>query len=172
MKNFSTRLLFLFISLNLILSCKKDGLTKATQNGANTFSCKVDVNPYIAELSAFLFARSPIAVFNFQQDGFSISTIDARTGNPITSRLITIQLPYLQTTGTYPLNNDPGYGQYEFNYSPTPRYRTNTSHTGSVKITRCDNVNQIYSSTFSFTAIDDSTGKVETVTDGRFDVKP
>ncbi len=93
MKNFASRLLFLFVSFTLILSCKKNGLTKATQNGANTFSCKVDGNTYIAELSAFSFARSPIAVFNFQQDGFSISTIDARTGNPINSRLVTIQLP-------------------------------------------------------------------------------
>jgi len=170
MKNVSIRLLFFCISLNLILSCKKDGLTKATQNGANTFSCKVDGNTYKAQLGASLSTSSPISVYNLEQAGFVISTIDSRTGNPISTRIL-IQLPYLETTGTYPLNNYPSYGQYEFNYSPSPRYRTNTSHTGSVKITRCDNVNQIYSGTFSFKAIDDSTGKVVTVTDGRFDVK-
>ncbi|HEX8356504.1 MAG TPA: hypothetical protein VF610_03795 [Segetibacter sp.] len=42
MKNISTKLLIIFLSFLLILSCKKDGLTKATEKGANTFSCKIN----------------------------------------------------------------------------------------------------------------------------------
>lgn len=50
-------------------------------------------------------------------------------------------------------------------------YTTDSSYVGKLTITRCDNINHIYSGTFFFTAIDPNTGKTVNVTDGRFDVK-
>lgn len=160
----------LLLSL-LYSSCKKEKLTKETQEGANTFSCKVDGKIYIAQIQGVSFSGAkPIVVHNFQNDGFTLSTIDSRTGEAFSTKLL-IQLQYLQTTGTYTLSLNRNYAIYELNYTPGPRYQTDANHTGTVNITRCDTINRIYSGTFSFTAIDKNTNKVVKVTDGRFDVK-
>lgn len=42
------RVLILLLSLVIVVSCKKEKLTKATQTGANTFSCKVNGKVYVA----------------------------------------------------------------------------------------------------------------------------
>jgi Family of unknown function (DUF6252) len=156
----------------LLSGCKKDeGLTKATQEGANTFSCKVDGKLYKAQIEGISFSgATPITVHNFETDGFTLSTIDSRVGESVVTRIL-IQLPYLQTTGSYELSAFPSYGQYKLNYSTAPLYRTNATHTGVVNISRCDVVKEIYSGTFSFTAVDQNTGEVIKITDGRFDVK-
>ncbi len=61
--------------------------------------------------------------------------------------------------------------RFEIYYARGPNYRTNNTYTGTVIITRCDTVNQIYSGNFYFKAVDENTGKIVNVTDGRFDVK-
>ena len=165
-----TLLLFGAFILCISLCCNKDKLTKATQTGANTFSCKIDGKTYVAQIQEIsLSGAKPIVINNFESNGFILSTIDSRTGESFSSKVL-IQLPYLHATGTYPLNIYP-YAVYRLNYSPGPYYQTDTSHNGIVNITRCDNTNRIYSGTFSFTAIDKNTGKVIKVTDGRFDAK-
>jgi hypothetical protein len=169
--NLSKILIYIFSCTLLSLSCKKDKLPKATQEGKNTFGCKVDGEIYIAQIQGISFSGAkPIVVLNSQNDGFTLSTIDSRTGESYSKRIL-IQLPYLQTAGSYSLTSFPSYGQFELNYSPGPNYQTDDTHTGTVTITRCDLTNHIYSGTFSFTAIDKNTGKVVKVTDGRFDVK-
>lgn len=171
LSGFFIQLLSFSILLLLSFSCKKDKLPKATQEGKNTFGCKVDGEIYIAQIQGISFSGAkPVTVNNFQTNGFILSTIDSRTGESYSKRVL-IQLPYLQTTGKYQLGSSSSYGQYEFNYSPGPNYQTDATHTGTVTITRCDLTNQIYSGTFSFTAIDNNTGQVVKVTDGRFDVK-
>jgi hypothetical protein len=163
--------IYVFSCTVLSLSCKKEKLPKATQEGKNTFGCKVDGKIYIAQIQGISFSGAkPIVVLNSQNDGFTLSTIDSRNGEPYSKRIL-VQLPYLQTAGSYSLTSFPSYGQYELNYSPGPFYQTDATHTGTLTITRCDLANRIYSGTFSFTAIDKNTGKVVKVTDGRFDVQ-
>jgi hypothetical protein len=167
----SNSILFILVLCTVFLgsSCKKDKLTKETQTGANTFSCKVDGKIFKSPENGELFGGKPVFVSNLPTDGFTILGKGPRDDYGIKA-FILIKLPYLKATGTYQLNNYFN-GQYKINYAGGPLYKTNDSHTGAVNITRCDTVNKIYSGTFSFNAIDDNTGKVVNITDGRFDVK-
>lgn len=153
-------------------SCKKDKLPKATQAGENTFGCKIDGKIFLPSESAGLFGSAPVSVYNYPYSGFTLLGKYYGDRSDKTPQNVIIELPYLQSTGTYPLTTY-GYGLYELDYAFGPMYRTNAnpSYTGTVNITRCDTLNQIYSGTFSFMAIDTVTGKTVKVTDGRFDVK-
>lgn len=150
--------------------CSKDKLTKATQKGANTFSCKIDGKVFKPASSGGIFSSSPITVYNYPYGGFALSAIFNKTDNGQIPKEVQINLFYLQSTGTYNLEINP-YAIYKLSYWGGPSYHTNNIYTGQVRITRCDTINKIYSGTFFFKAIDDSTGKVVNVTDGRFDVK-
>jgi hypothetical protein len=150
-------------------SCKQDRLTKATQTGANTFSCKVDGKIFKAPEHLSLFGGKPVIVSNWPLDGFTLHASSTEDEFGI-RRHILIQLPYLTATGSYALGKFP-YSYYQMNYGGAPVYHTDATHTGSIQITRCDTVNQIYSGTFYFTGIDESSAAVVKVTDGRFDIK-
>jgi len=163
-------ILFTAYTVCMSLSCKKDKLTKATQTGANTFSCKIDGVIFKPSESGGFFSGNPLIVNNWPIDGFTIRARKYKDDNNSVPRNVILKLSYLKTIGSYPLITYP-YGQYEIDYSGGPVYRTDATHTGTVTITRCDTVNQIYSGTFSFTAIDKNTNNVVKVTDGRFDVK-
>lgn len=167
MKN---KTLIISFTLVTLFSCSKDRLTKETQKGANTFSCKIDgiVFKPSEEGTSWSGANS-LTVSNSQFNGFTLNARKFSTSTSLPVNVL-IRLPYLNSTGPYSLTIN-GYGEYEVDYSMAPVYRTNNIHTGSVNITRCDTINQIYSGTFYFKAIDDNTGKIVNITDGRFDVK-
>lgn len=152
----------------LLVSCRKDRLTKATDTGANTFSCKVNGTVFLPKSSS-LFSSDPVFVSNLPINGFIVQG-SQNNGSDGFSYSIAIAMPYLTRSGTYELTDYP-YGEYRVKVSGGARYRTNPSHTGTVTITRCDLTNRIYSGTFALTAVDDSTGKTIAITKGRFDVK-
>ena len=159
------------LSALLFMGCTKERLPRATEKGKNTFGCKIDGKVFLPseDEPSFSAPSSPLLVSNNSFDGFILRA--RKFGTPTsTPKNVIIALPYIKTTGTYPLAIY-GYGVYKEDYAGGPIYRTNNTYTGQVKITRSDTINRIYSGTFSFTAIDENTGKVVNVTDGRFDVK-
>ncbi len=162
-------ILFAAYTVGMSLFCKKDKLTKATQIGANTFSCKIDGKVFRSPENGELFGGKPVFVSNLPIDGFTLIGKSPPGDNGLKTYIL-IKLPYLKASGNYSLSIYP-YGQYKIDYGGGPLYHTNAAHTGAINITRCDTVNRIYSGTFYFTAINDSTNKVVKVTDGRFDVK-
>jgi hypothetical protein len=165
-KNFSQLQFFLlFITL---YSCSKDKLSRATETGANTFSCKIDGKVFKPTESVGIFSSEHLWIRNSAVTGFTLYANS--NGTELIPREVGINLFHIKSKGTYDLGNNP-YAFYMLSYSGGPQYYTNRSHTGKVKITRCDTINKIYSGTFFFKAIDDSTGVVVNVTDGRFDVK-
>jgi hypothetical protein len=173
MKNNLLKISIYFFSCTLLsLSCKKEKLPKATQEGKNTFGCKVDGKIFLPSESAGLFGSPPVTVYNLPLNGFTLlgKYYGDRPGDKDPQNVI-LSLEYLKSTGTYTLNANPNQGSYELSYGGGPHYETDATHTGSVTITRCDLTNHIYSGTFSFTAIDKNTGKVVKVSDGRFDVQ-
>jgi hypothetical protein len=163
-------LIYILFSILLSLSCKKEKLPKATQEGKNTFGCKIDGKVFLPSKSAGLFGSPPITVYNIPSNGFTLlGKYYGDESDPFKQDLI-LYMEYLTSTGTYTLNATPNQGVYELR-GGGPHYQTDAIHTGTVTITRCDLINQIYSGSFSFTAVDNNTGKVVKVTDGRFDVK-
>ena len=162
-------IIILFILINLF-SCSKEKLTKETQKGANTFSCKIDGKVFKPSESGGLFGSPPITVYNYSYHGFTLVASFSETENGEIPKDIVINLPYLKEKGLYDLGLHP-YAIFRHSYAYGPEYYTNNTYTGQVNITRCDTINNIYSGTFFFKAIDDSTGKIVSITDGRFDVK-
>ena len=166
MKN---KIIMLFTLITLF-SCSKEKLTKETQKGANTFSCKIDGKVFKPSESGGLFGSPPITVYNSRFDGFTLSAKFYETENGQIPKEVQFNLYYLQSTGAYDLKLYPN-AKFRYSYAYGPEYHTNNTYTGLANITRCDTINKIYSGTFFFKAIDDSTGKVVNVTEGRFDVK-
>ena len=93
--------------------------------------------------------------------------------NQETDQRVHIEFTYITQPGTYQLRQYPYRGIYNAGVTnPNPGgCSTDSWNTGELIITRCDNLNRIYSGTFSFTCKDLNTGKVVRVTDGRFDVR-
>lgn len=172
MQNKTLTILLLAVGTACIsLSCNKDKLTAATQKGANTFSCKIDGTVFLpSEDGSSWSGAHPILVNNSSFNGFVLQGRKFSTSSTSDPVNVLIEMPYLKTTGSYTLTTY-GYGEYKVDYFGAPTYRTNNTYSGTVNITRCDTVNRIYSGIFSFKGIDDNTGKVVDVTDGRFDVK-
>jgi len=168
----------LLLPIVLAASCKKDGLTKETQTGANTFSCKVNGKVYTPS-GGDGWSVWPIEGGGYQDVdgnvGLYIRTISGNT------KYIDIYIKKINSTGIYYLNSNTwgfpcavrseSYGSYSAkdnagNYSD---FITNTRYTGWVNLKYM--ANHIYAGTFEFTAYNQQTGETVTITDGRFDIK-
>lgn len=173
MKNFSTRLLFLFISLHLILSCKKDCLTKATQNGANTFSCKINGKVFQPCKDEGLFG-SPSLYGGVSVNAIDIARVTGKCYNTYPQQNISIELSNFHGEGEYLFSNSNNNGTYTEYIPVLPlvhSYKSSYTTTGKVIITKDDRTNFILSGSFEFTAANkDSTNDIVTITDGHFDI--
>ena len=149
--------------------CNKDKLTKATQQGKNTFSCKINGRIFKPLHVGGLFSGTPnvLSARNNEQYDFGVHAV-----NQETDESIGLENPYITSTGVYPLHADnPNRGVCEIRRGTPGWYVTDSLYVGELTIPRCDNVNRIYSGTLFFTARDPNTGATIKVTDGRFDVK-
>ncbi len=172
-KPFKTLSLFLFF-LPFLVSCNKEKLTKPTQTGANTFSCKVNGQVYIPRNEAF--SVDGISIYftndigNPQANNLHVLTAYPQFNPP---RKIYITLYNLTVEGVYPLKGTNfRFCQY-LTLSPNEKeYNTKSADDGQVTITKFDLTNRIVSGTFWFNAINlkDPNDKVS-ITDGRFDLK-
>ena len=102
------------VGLISITSCSKEKLPKATQQGKNTFGCKIDGKIFLPseEGSSWIGAR-PIIVSNSSFDGFMVFAVN------FSSQLhssVTLALPQLKKTGAYNLHTY-GYGEYKLEYA-------------------------------------------------------
>ncbi len=169
-----TPLLLLLFCFGAI-SCKKDGLTKETQKGANTFSCLIDGNVYKPCSNTIIGGPNDPPLYG----GLSISDnvtwafIGASCNNPHNwNKNITIQIDNLTGPGEYMLSdrfNTIVYTIYENNL--TSNYSSYNTGKGKITITKDDRANTILSGTFEFEGVDnDEPGKIVKVTSGRFDL--
>lgn len=162
----------------LFVSCKKsvDELPAATQTGANTFGAKIDGNLWAPQGFGPLPAND---ILEARMSGHDI-TINARNfaSSPNETEF---QLTIYNVTapGTYQFNSNvshpngaASYGYYvKRNITPQNEWLTSATYTGTVTITRIDDVNRIVSGTFEFNAGSIYNAEVIHVTEGRFDVK-
>ncbi len=170
MKNLSTLLVLFFISFTLIISCKKDGLTKATQNGANTFSCKINGTAFQPCQNQGLFG-GPTLYGGVSVSTIATATINAECNNPYPQRHVSIYIDNFKGTGEYNLQDTANNICKYQEYVPDKNYLSFYTKTGKVTITKDDRTNFILSGTFEFTAANkDSLNDIVTVTSGRFDI--
>jgi len=165
----------IFLSLLTIIltatSCQKEHLTKETQNGANTLSCKVGgaiFKPYSSGGIDFFVDHYPVLSISNDRNS---NRFGIYAYNQNTIQTIFIEYTYISQAGIYKLRQYPFRGIYSGGYADPGWYPTDSVYTGQLILTRCDTTNKIYSGTFSFTAKEPNTGKIVQITDGRFDLK-
>ncbi|MBB2146417.1 hypothetical protein GM921_13025 [Pedobacter sp. LMG 31464] len=164
-------LLLLLLPLLMGASCKKDkddGLTKPTQIGANTFSCKINGENFIASQSLF----GPTAIFvSNVQSSTPYFLLDGRNTNSQPYKEIELKIFEDVRVGVvYKLGGgEQNYGSITYRY-PDDLYKTSINSIGEVMFTRVDNTNKIYSGTFSFLCVNSINQQIK-ITNGRFDVK-
>ncbi|WP_299291440.1 hypothetical protein [uncultured Mucilaginibacter sp.] len=163
LKSLKTLSLFLLFLL-LLISCNKEKLTKPTQTGANTFSCKINGKVYVAKTSLF----SPGLTGGLRGASgryeFEVEAIIYSDGNKA-SYTIDLGVSPNISEGTYPIASctvsPGGNGFVMYNASPA-----------NINFTHIDYAQRIISGTFSFTAVNTTNANdVISVTDGRFDMK-
>jgi len=172
------KILIACLSIVLLASCKKEvsELPPATQTGANTFGAKVNGVLWAPQGFGSFPAND---ILEARMSGHDI-TINARNFSSSPNET-EFQLTIFNVTapGTYQFNTDvihpngtASYGYYvKRNITPQNEWLTSSIYTGSVNITRIDDVNMIVSGTFQFDAGSIYNSDVLHVTEGRFDVK-
>lgn len=157
--------LFVFLIFASLSACNKEKLTKPTQSGANTFSCKINGKVYVAKDD--LFAPGLVGGLsgpgnnNFYQ--FIGEAIVYRGDK--SSYTLDLAVSPLTVEGTYNFTS----ARINANTGSYGRYKSNS---GSINFTHIDYASRITSGTFSFIAVNsENPSDVVTITDGRFDMK-
>lgn len=158
--------------LCIFFACKKDALPKATQNGANTFGCKINGVVFEPCKDEGLFT-SPSLFASLSVGTITSVMILAKCTQTNPYKYIIITLGDFHGTGVYSLSdNQNNICQYqEPDPFPGKYYSSFYTKSGEVTISKYDRTNYILSGSFEFTAANqDSTVDVVTITDGRFDI--
>ncbi|RYE18438.1 MAG: hypothetical protein EOP51_21960 [Sphingobacteriales bacterium] len=179
------KLLYLLLACFLLLTaCSKDDdtnspdtLPPATQEGKNTFGCKVNGRNWVPDSDDWM--ASVLYSHYISQD----TTVGPKgqlhvgASNGILHQGVRFTIPVLPPIlGNYTLNQSHyllgGGGGYSSNISPNSSndYFTDTLHTGTVTLTKFDTINHIVSGTFYFQAKLQGGTETVNVTDGRFDI--
>lgn len=180
MKNKTLAVLLLAVGTACInLSCSKDRLPEVTQDGKNTFGCKVNGKNWVPHGGGGFSGIEPVNggyqktySFNTTSNNVFILAYDGKTNINIYLRSVGKPGLYSLKYNTLDITNqlDPyNYGYYQSDDGS--EYLTNTENSGEVNVIRADTINNIISGTFNFSAFNRSTGKTANVTDGRFDIK-
>jgi hypothetical protein len=169
-----------FILAGLLLlnvSCnKEEQLPKATEEGANTFGCKIEGKLFLPENTITYPMMPPLQGSYMESDGSFRLTVseDKDESNNGSQRYFSLSVARL-TLGTISLNdiNNAVIALSETDQAEQ-HYTTTEAVGGTLNITRLDTVANIVSGTFSFQAALQPTntpGKIINITDGRFDIK-
>lgn len=167
----SAPFLLLFLCL-ITISCKKDKLTKATQNGANTFSCLIDGNVYKPCSHTIIGGPNDPPFWGglSLSNGVAWASIGASCNND-PDWTISIQIGNLTGAGEYSLSDFSNSAVYTVYGNDTRDYSSLNTGKGKITITKDDRANTILSGTFEFEGVDnDEPGKIVKVTSGRFDL--
>lgn len=171
-------LIFVFFLLTSSSCKKEDDLTKPTQEGKNTFSCKINGQVYIPNGGGLLSPVKAISASVVRKNNGTneLSIFTTKSESELLEKIY-INIGDISTTGTYNMGIDnTKYCEYYKRISTSTtldekQYSTRNNNNGSVNITRYDLTNGIVSGTFSFKATNDkNVNDIVTVTDGRFDV--
>ncbi|MBL7829253.1 MAG: hypothetical protein JNJ57_21640 [Saprospiraceae bacterium] len=178
-------ILLLIITLYglLVFSCRKpetpiDPLPPATQEGANTFGCYINGEPWVAEIAPYVLDPS-VHKLEFIYDEPNTGLLDryyfqmgASRVNDTTYDFIILSFMPINNIGEIDISNLSVFGSgLHLDYLTPKGYEVDVMLHHEFKLTRLDMVNNICSGLFSFTALSNSRQDTIHITDGRFDVK-
>lgn len=179
------KLPLLFLSLVLLLGCKKDdngpnGLPKATQEGKGTAGFLLDGKAWRPRPSDLTGGPPVTGYWRKTRGGRSLSlSFSHISQNEYTG--VGFFLPDIRQAGTFVFNqvpaittgrNNVGYGEYaSLRPSPGISYFTGPDAPGELRITRFDTVSNIVSGTFQMTPREEGGSATVAITQGRFDLR-
>jgi len=162
--------------LLFLISCEKGPEpTPLTQEGRNTFSCRVNGKVWIPNGGGSIFVNIPAISGGYAYDYTNnknfgqIRVVAHNDGEDVEIFINTVK------TGVHRLHDNTSYtayapANYGFFYSSQKNtYLTSVKNTGTVTITKSDTVTGIISGTFEFDA-GNANGGIVKITDGRFDI--
>lgn len=151
-------------------ACKKDGLTKETRKGANTFSCKVDGKVFKPCYEKVIFGPNAPSLEGWvtTEDGARSAVIRAENQCELPKTIIYLTISNLNGEGEYTFASPGNRATYNYNF----RYSSVYTGVGKIIITKDDRSKRILSGAFEFSGEDRNSnpGKVVEVTSGRFDI--
>lgn len=160
------------------LSCKKEyEFPDITQEGKGTFGCKIDGRIYVPKAESIFTPQSNLwAHLVTEFNGLDSMIISVRRDRTESLGHLVFWYkgaPEGLQSGTYrmqnPLLEAGGYSaQY---YYRGIAYLTDINLPGQMEILRFDRNERIISAKFEFTLIDQTTGELVEITEGRFDLK-
>jgi len=172
------KILIACLSIVLLASCKKEvtELPAPTQTGAKTFGAKVNgvlwAPQGFGSFPANDILEARMSGHDIIINARNFSSSPNETEFQLTIFNVTAPGTYLFNTDVIHPNGTSSYGYYvKRNITPQNEWLTSSIYTGSVNITRIDDVNMIVSGTFQFDAGSIYNSDVLHVTEGRFDVK-
>lgn len=163
-------LLRFLLPLAVITSCKKEHLSRDTQNGANTFSCKINGTVFTPCNGGF-FSSGP-SLYAHYSSNFTIVYIGADCTKKYPFEFISIELNNFHGIGEYLLSDVNNSCTYTISDPVDRVYKSIFTGNGKVVITKNDRINFILSGTFEFTTAEGTNpSDIVTVSSGRFDLK-
>jgi len=168
--------IFLFVLTLLFWRCDKEaGLTPLTQEGQNTFSCKVNGKVWIPKEGGSIFVNIPAIEGGYAYDYTNnknfghIKIVAHNDGEDIELFLNTIKIGVhrLEDNTSYTAFSPSNYGFFYSSQKST--FLTSAKSTGTVNIIKSDTISGIISGTFEFDASNANGGTVK-ITNGRFDI--
>lgn len=161
------------VSIFLFIACNKkvEELPPATQTGANTFGANVEGIFWVPKKFGPIQGNDILMVRVINGEDYYINARNYATSPTETE--FEIFLKGVTAPGTYLLNGTGSYAYYvKRKLTPLDEWKTSSTHTGSVTITKVDLVTRILAGTFEFRAVNmDDPARQLTVTEGRFDIK-
>lgn len=166
-------LIILFLSFN---SCSKEEncdnpincLPPATQTGAGTFGCLINNKPFRPAGSQLGGPTMQIDYTIFEgQYVFNLSADNKKSDEAIA---VSIRGQELEENKIYLLSKyerESNFGEY---LRSGPDHRTDSIHTGEIRLSRFDITTGIVSGTFWFDAVNEN-GEIVQIREGRFDMK-
>lgn len=158
--------------------CKDPNADNYNQNATqDDNSCSYQVS---AKVDGVLFGNSAPAgnlIVQYGGGNFLVLAYDSRISGEVIKQISIVYSP-LTTTGTYELNTSVSVispktiklGEYIEDPGGANQisYETDSTHTGTLVITKLDTINRLISGTFNFTALQDGGTAIINVTDGQF----
>lgn len=161
------KIIFGVVMLLLTVSCKKDDLPKATQEGKNIMAAKVSGKVWKAAACWSCIGGGGLSA-TYEQSYINLAG-EQKNDNSNIYILLYFEAP---SVGTYTIDGTYGSdNKFIRLFNGDRKYETSQDNKGEVVVTKIDRVKKIVSGTFSFKAENkDNPNDIITVTDGRFDV--
>lgn len=150
-----------------LAACKKEKLTKETQIGANTFSCKINGKVYVAKNELFSKGITVLLLKGRLLDTHDLGIEIVLYNGDKSDYTIDVDLFNMISPATYIIDNvNSRAGMFD---RKTNDYKANK---GQIIITKFDQINRIISGRFEFNMVNEKDNShILSITEGRFDLK-